>query len=153
MIDHRLATRGDARTVGRLLHDFNREFETPTPSADEFAARFESLLERDDVIVLLSETDGEATGFAFLTLRPTPYSHGPLAQLEELYVIPGLRDRGIGTVLLNAALAETRARGSVEMHIDVDEEDVDTRRFYERHGFINIQPGTDFRMLLYLRED
>ena len=24
--------------------------------------------------------------------------------------------------------------------------------FYERHGFVNIQPGEDYRMLLYLRE-
>lgn len=152
MIDHRRAARKDARVVGELLYDFNREFETPTPSAEEFAARFEVLLVRDDAIVFLAETDGEAVGFAFLTLRPTPYSDGPLAQLEELYVVPRFRDRGIGTLLLTEAIAETRARGSVEMHIGVDEEDSDTRRFYERHGFVNVQPGTDFRILLYLRE-
>lgn len=30
--------------------------------------------------------------------------------------------------------------------------DVDTRRFYERHGFTDIEPGTNYRMLCYLRE-
>ena len=45
-----------------------------------------------------------------------------------------------------------RERGAGEMHINVDAVDVDTRRFYERHGFVNIQPGTDYRMLCYLRE-
>ena len=36
------------------------------------------------------------------------------------------------------------------MHINVDEVDVDTRRFYERHGFRNIEPGVDYRMLCYI---
>lgn len=38
------------------------------------------------------------------------------------------------------------------MHINVDEVDVDTRRFYERHGFFDIEPGKDYRMLCYIQE-
>jgi GNAT superfamily N-acetyltransferase len=150
-VDIRRATTADAEVVGRLLFDFNTEFETPTPSAEEFAGRFVELLGRDDVVVLLSG-DGPPTGFAFLTLRPTPYFDGPLAELEELYVVPDLRDRGIGTALLTAAVDLVRSRGGAEVHINVDEIDTDTRRFYERHGFVNIEPGTDYRMLCYLRE-
>ena len=151
----RLATPADADVVGRLLFDFNTEFGAPTPSAAEFAARFTALLARDDVLVALSEADGPdggATGFAYLTLRPTPYGDGPLAQLEELYVVPALRDGGIGTALLTRSVDEVLARGGIEMHINVDEVDADTRRFYERHGFTNIEPGEDYRMLCYLRE-
>lgn len=150
----RLAGTADSALVGRLLFDFNTEFETPTPSAERFAERFGHLLGRDDVLVLLAQ-DGAAptaTGFAYLTLRPTPYGDGPLAQLEELYVVPGLRDRGIGTTLLTRAVTEVESRGAIEVHINVDEVDLDTRRFYERHGFVNIEPGTDYRMLCYLRE-
>jgi GNAT superfamily N-acetyltransferase len=149
----RTAGTTDSALVGRLLFDFNTEFETATPSAEQFARRFADLLGRDEVLVLLAEDDdAAATGFAYLTLRPTPYGDGPLAQLEELYVVPDLRDRGIGTALLSAALAEVERRGAIEMHINVDEVDIDTRRFYERHGFVNIEPGTDYRMLCYLRE-
>lgn len=149
----RLAGPADAEVVGRLLFDFNTEFETATPTAGEFAARFTILLGRPDVFVVLAEdADGTATGFGLLTLRPTPYGDGPLAQLEELYVVPVLRDRGIGTALLTRAVAEVEARGGIEVHINVDEVDTDTRRFYERHGFTNIEPGQDYRMLCYLRE-
>ncbi len=148
----RQAGPADAEVAGRLLFDFNTEFETPTPSADAFALRFRELLGRDDVVVLLSgPADGE-TGFAFLTLRPTPYYAGPLAQLEELYVVPALRGGGIGTALLTGSVEAVRAAGCEEMHIGVDEVDADTRRFYERHGFVNIEAGTDYRMLLYTRE-
>ena len=146
--DVRRATPADAGLVGRLLFDFNTEFETETPSAAEFTARFARLLGDDDVVVLLAG-GADPVGFAYLTLRPSPYFDGPLAQLEELYVVPRLRDQGIGTALLQAALDLCRGRSAGELHINVDEIDTDTRRFYERHGFLNILPGTDYRMLFY----
>ena len=150
-VEVRRATPEDAGVVGRLLWDFNTEFETPTPTAEEFATRFARLLTRDDVVVLLAgdATSSGPTGFAYLTLRPAPYFDGPLAQLEELYVRPQLRDRGIGTALLTTALALCRERDAGEMHINVDEVDTDTRRFYERHGFSNVAAGTEDRMLFY----
>ncbi|MDV3223002.1 GNAT family N-acetyltransferase [Intrasporangium sp.] len=151
----RAAGPSDADVVGRLLQDFNDEFDTAGPDAQTFARRFRTLLDRDDVLVLLAEDDGdqrEAVGLAFLTLRPTPYYDGLLAQLEELYVRPDLRDQGIGTALLLESIRIASERGTCEVHINVDEVDTDTRRFYERHGFTNIQPGADYRMLCYLRE-
>lgn len=138
--------------VGRLLFDFNTEFEAPGPGAEEFAERFADLLARDDVIVLVAGSHQAPSGFAFLTLRPSPYFDGPLAQLEELYVRPALRGQGIGTGLLLSAIRLVRERDGGEMHINVDEIDSDARRFYERHGFVNIEPGAEYRMLCYLRE-
>ena len=84
-----------ASAVGRLLFDFNTEFDTATPSADDLGRRFADLLTRRDVLVLLAGDAHEPSGFAFLTLRPTPYYDGSLAQLEELYVRPSRRDRGM----------------------------------------------------------
>jgi GNAT superfamily N-acetyltransferase len=136
-----------AEVVGRLLHDFNVEFEAPTPSADELAHRFASLLGREDQLALVSGSADEPTGFAYLTLRGTPYYDGPVALLEELYVVPALRDQGIGTALLTTAIELVRSRGAQELQINVDEVDVDTRRFYERHGFVNERE--DGRMLFY----
>lgn len=148
----RRATAGDAALLGRLLFDFNTEFDTPGPSATDFERRFARLLVRSDVLVVLAHREHTATGFAFVTLRPTPYGDGPLAQLEELYVVPPCRAQGIGTRLLAMAIDAVRAEQAVEMHINVDEVDEATRRFYERHGFVNVEPGTTYRMLCYLRE-
>jgi len=141
-----------AQLVGRLLFDFNTEFETLGPDAEEFTGRFVALLGRDDVIVLVAGIEQAPSGFAFLTLRPTPYFDGPIAQLEELYVRPTLRGQRIGTTLLLRAIDLVREHHGGEIHINVDEVDTDTRRFYERHGFLNIEPGADYRMLCYLRE-
>ncbi|THV18316.1 GNAT family N-acetyltransferase [Nocardioides caeni] len=140
----------DAEVLGRLLFDFNTEFETETDSAAVLAERFGRLLPREEVVAVVAESAGSAQGFAFLTLRPAIWFDGPVAQLEELYVVPPLRDGGIGTALLDEARRLVRQAGAPEMHINVDEVDTDTRRFYERHGFRNIEDGVDYRMLCYI---
>ena len=151
----RVAGAADASCAGRLLFDFNTEFDTPTPSAQDFTSRFQTMLERQDVLVLVAEdssTDApRAVGLAYLTLRPTPYGDGPVAELEELYVRPELRNHGIGSRLLLEALEQMRRRCALEMRIGVDEVDSEARRFYERHGFSNVADGGS-RMLCYVTE-
>lgn len=137
----------DATTLGRLLFDFNTEFGTPTDPADVLAARFARILGLDGVMALLA---GQSDGFALVTLRPAIWFDGPVAQLEELYVVPDLRDRGIGTALLARARMLAREQGAPEMQLNVDENDVDTRRFYQRHGFVNVERDEDGRMLCFI---
>ena len=150
MTDVRRATPADAEVLGRMLWDFNTEFETETDDADVLAGRFTTLLAREDAVAVLAEDGDEPVGFAFLTLRPAIWFDGPVSQLEELYVVPALRDRGIGTLVLDLCKQVARDLGSPEMHINVDEVDVDTRRFYERHGYVNIEDGEDYRMRCYI---
>ena len=114
--------------------------------------RFQRLLADPAAFVLLAGDRADPLGYAVVTLRPTVYTDGPLAVLDELYVRPARRGEMIGTALLTRAIDEVLARGGGEMHINVDEVDTDARRFYERHGFVNIEPGRDYRMLLYVGE-
>jgi len=146
----RRATVDDAEVLGRLLWDFNTEFDTETDAADVLARRFARLLPLPEIVAVLAERDDEAVGFALVSLRPAIWFDGPVSQLEELYVVPALRSAGIGTQVLDLCRGIARDAGSPEMHINVDEVDVDTRRFYERHGFVNIEDGVDYRMLCYV---
>ena len=146
----RVAAVADTAVVAQLLDDFNREFDTPTPGAEVLAGRLHGLLARDDLVVLLA---GEpAVALALLTFRPGVWYPGPVTMLEELYVQPGRRGGGIGTAVLERAVALARDRGSGAFQIEVDEGDVDARRFYERHGFANTEPGQTERFLHYWRE-
>ncbi|GAA1436122.1 GNAT family N-acetyltransferase [Mycobacterium cookii] len=150
MTEVRRATPDDAPVLARLLWDFNTEFDTETDEVEVLAARFARLLGLEPMVAVLGDDDGEAVGFALLSLRPAIWFDGPVSQLEELYVVPDLRDRGIGTQVLDLSRRIVQDLGSPEMHINVDEVDADTRRFYERHGFRNIEAGTDHRMLCYI---
>ncbi len=46
----------------------------------------------------------------------------------------------------------TRQRGGELLEINVDGDDTDARRFYERHGYLNSEPGEDQPLLYYYRE-
>ena len=91
-------------------------------------------------------------GIALLTLRPNVWCEGPVALLDELYVVPAERGHGIGTALLQAAEALCGQRGGELLEINVDGEDADARRFYERHGYSNRDPGQTQPQLYYHRE-
>ena len=148
--DVRRASSSDAGTLAGLLYDFNTEFDTGTDSEPVLAIRFARILTDDSVLALLALDGRQNSGFALITLRPAIWFDGPVATLDELYVVPARRGRGVGTALLTRACGLLRERGCPEMHINVDEVDVDARRFYERHGFVNIEPGVDYRMLCYV---
>ncbi|WP_082049672.1 hypothetical protein [Arthrobacter sp. SPG23] len=64
----RRATPADAATVAQLLHDFNTEFETPTPGTAELTSRLSLLLAGDDVVIDGEDIDArrfyEARGFS-----------------------------------------------------------------------------------------
>ena len=98
----RKGTVGEAELVAKLLHDFNTEFDAPVP--ENLELRFAQLIARDDVVVVLAGK----VGFAYLTLRPSPYYDGPVAMLEELYVAPA--HRGRAPVLRAARLHQHRGR-------------------------------------------
>jgi len=146
----RVATGAEAATVARLLDAFNREYDTPTPGATVLEARLERLLVGGDVVALLTGTP--AVAVALLTLRPNVWYDGPVAVLDELYVVPGRRGQGLGSALLAAAEASTRQRGGQLVEINVDGDDTDARRFYETHGYANSEPGIDQPLLYYYRE-
>jgi GNAT superfamily N-acetyltransferase len=146
----RVATAADAPVVADLLDRFNRQYDTPTPGPAVLAARLERLLAGDDVLALLA---GEPTvGVALLTLRPNVWSEGPVALLDELYVLPVERRHGLGSALLQAAEEECRRRGGELLEINVDGQDTDARRFYERHGYSNCEPGQREPELYYHRD-
>jgi GNAT superfamily N-acetyltransferase len=146
----RLAAVADAAALAELLDRFNREYDTPTPGPEVLARRAERLLAGPDVLALLA--GDPPAGLALLTLRPNVWHEGPVALLDELYVVPERRGRGIGTGLLKAAEAESRRRGADHLEINVDGEDGDARRFYERHGYVNREPTQTEPQLYYFRE-
>ena len=131
----RLAGRDDAAAIGRLLHDFNQEFDEPTPEPEVLAQRMRTLLGGGDTVVLLAG-DGP-DGVAVLRLRASIWSAGQECYLAELYVAPGRRGQGLGRALMEAAIREARHRGADYMDIGVDEPDLTARRLYESLGFTN----------------
>jgi GNAT superfamily N-acetyltransferase len=137
----------DVAEAAGLLHDFNVEFGSPSPRPAVLAARLRRLLSGDAMFALLAGRP--AVGLAIVSLRGNVWHEGPVALLDELYVAPDHRNRGIGGALIAGVRAESLRRGVELIEINVDEPDVDARRFYERHGFSPIEPDTGAFALYY----
>jgi len=148
----RRAGREDLAALGRLLHDFNREFDEPAPAPPILETRLGQLLEHGDTEVLVAGDgpDGPA-GLAVLRFRLALWSSGLECYLAELYVVPGRRGHGLGRALMEEALDEARRRGADTMDIGVDEPDFAARRLYESLGFTN-RSGGDDGPLMYVYE-
>jgi GNAT superfamily N-acetyltransferase len=145
----RRANPDDARAIAQLLHDFNREFDEPTPTVATLQQRVVNLLQGGDTAVLLIG-DGP-DGLAVLRFRDAIWSNGLECYLAELYVVPARRGNGLGGALIEAALGEARERGADTMEIGVDEPDLVARHLYESLGFSNRSGGRD-GPLMYLYE-
>lgn len=145
----RRATVEDAEQVGRLLHDFNTEFATSSPGVGVLATRLRDLLASDSTIAILAGQP--SLGVALVTMRSNVWYDGPVALLDELYVVPEHRGRGIGAAMLDVVVDMARDAGVELVEINVDEGDAGARRFYERHGFSAVEPDTGEHALYYWR--
>jgi len=146
----RLATVDDAAEVARLLHDFNTEFDTPSPGTRVLTERLERLLATESTFAILAGHPSVAV--ALVTLRPNVWYDGSVALLDELYVVPERRAQGIGTSIIELLHRHATASGIEAIEINVDEADVDAQRFYERHGYSGVEPDTGERAFYYFRE-
>jgi len=147
----RRATVADAPEVARLLHDFQTEFSEPVPELDVLAARIADFIERDEATFLLGGSGPD--GLAEIRFRPSLVTGALDAYLEELYVAPAKRGRGLGRALLEAAMETARERGAVHMDLGTSEDDVAARALYESAGFTNRERRPDGPvMYVYERE-
>jgi ribosomal protein S18 acetylase RimI-like enzyme len=139
--DVRRAGAEDASDVGRLLHDFNSEYDDYTPGPEAMEKRLGQLLESGDVTVLLA---GEGPdGLALLRFRPSLWSETLDCYLEELYVVPDRRGQGLGRALMEAAIETARSEGAGYMDLGTAETDTAARALYEKMGFSNREGKPD----------
>lgn len=131
----------DAAAVGRLLHDFNTEYDDYTPGPEAMGKRIAELLESGDVTVLIGG-DGP-DGLALLRFRPSLWSESLDCYLEELYVVPDKRGQGLGRALMEAAMDTARAEGAGYMDLGTAETDTAARALYEKMGFSRTEGKPD----------
>ncbi len=137
----RRADAADADTIGRLLHDFNSEFDEPTPGPRALAQRVRQLLAGGETKILLGGR--EADGLAVLRFREAIWDEALECYVAELYVVPRRRGQGLGRALMEAAIELARGEGATHMDLGTSEDDVAARALYERLGFSNREGRPD----------
>jgi ribosomal protein S18 acetylase RimI-like enzyme len=140
--------------AAQLLHDFNVEYDEPSPPPDELAARLAELIAADHVTVLLARAHdtGAAIGVAVMRLQPSVWSRALEAYLAELYVVPSQRGQGYGRDLITEAMGIARGRGADYAFLVTSEDDRRAQRLYEATGFRRTEGDGGPLMLAYERD-
>ena len=136
------ATANDVPVIAELIRALARfeKLEHEVVMTDELLAA--SLFgERPYAEVLLAEDEGEAVGFALFFHNFSTFLGRPGIYLEDLFVRPEHRGRGIGRLLLVHLARLAVERGSGRLEWAVLDWNRDAIGFYERLG---ARPNSDW---------
>jgi GNAT superfamily N-acetyltransferase len=132
----RVASVGDADALVDLLAGGTlRGAEDPTdPGA--YRRALEEIVATPGNDVLVAEVDGRVVGMCQLTvIRHIQEQGGRCAEIESMHVAAAHRGRGIGRVLLDAAVDRAGTAGCYRVQLTSNTVRTDAHRFYERAGF------------------
>lgn len=137
----RRAEPGDAARLARLRYEFRAAEDAPAEPREEFVGRCEAWMERRlqstarQWSCWVAEPDGVVRGHVWLKVVPKvpnpveePEAHG---YLTNTYVQPEHRRRGLGSALVEAAVAWSRERGLDSLVLWPTD---DSRSLYRRFG-------------------
>lgn len=95
---------------------------------------------------ITAEDNGKIVGRAYLYILKNELHPEPFGFLEDVFVEPEYRGKGIGSELVKKAIEEARSRGCYKLIGNSRFENEGAHRFYERFGFA--KHGFEFRMEL-----
>ena len=115
-----------------LLEELLRSGEpVPRPFAEELRRSVEA----EVIEILAARTRAQILGVVVLAYRPNISAGSPFASIEDLYVRPEARRKGVGKALLKAA--DERCAARKISYVEVQVEDEAAEAFYTALGYVS----------------
>jgi len=131
----RVAQREDIPTLVRLMGEFYEEARFPLP-IDPATRAFTQLLDDPRLgASLLLEDGGEAVGYLVVTFGFSMEFGGTRAFIDDFFVRPSSRGKGLGAAALETVREECLDRGVHALLVETGSDEHPARRLYERAGF------------------
>lgn len=128
----RVATRDDVPRIVGLMREL-AAFEKLAGPDDHAALRLTADLGAR-YQAWVAEDGGAVVAYALVHETYSTFAAKPVLWLEDLYVTPGARRKGLATALLREVQAEARRRGCARVAWAVLDWNVDAQRLYEGLG-------------------
>ena len=121
-------------SLSRTFYGSNAVLE-PVPENYHEAAFGEMM--RSDLCLqgFLLEQDGEAAGYALISLKWSHAYGGRVLWLEELFVCPEHRGKGLGRALLKFIEQKALALSCARVRLEVEPDNIRAWALYENFGF------------------
>jgi ribosomal protein S18 acetylase RimI-like enzyme len=126
----------DIRTVAELFDGYRQFYEQPADSALAEAFIRDQLANAESVVFLAVDQESGA-GLGFVQLYPS-FSSAAARRiwiLNDLFVTPGARRRGVGRALLDAARDHGMATGAKRLVLSTAANNHEARALYESVGY------------------
>ncbi|HSS32124.1 MAG TPA: GNAT family N-acetyltransferase [Solirubrobacterales bacterium] len=141
----REATTADLPAVVEAVAALLRELGGRSPSQPEMEAEVGALLEDESVgTLLVAEEGGALVGVLGASWQRAIHVPGRYATIQDLWVDPEWRSRGVGAELVEALAAIARQKGVSRIEVGLPRETfaaiAQTTAFYEGAGFEHLGP-------------
>lgn len=134
-IHYRVAAIADLAILLELVQEFHKCEKLPFDKNIDSDVLRHFLADESLGKAYLVEQENEVIGYIILTLGYSLEYRGRDAFIDELYIRPTHRGKGIGTQTLAFAEDACRDLGVRVLHLEVDFENLDAQRFYHRVGY------------------
>ncbi len=135
----RPATAADAERIAALFTD-----EGYPSGTSDILARLERFAPPGSQVIV-ADLDGELLGFIALHVMPRFEHSDTIARILALVVDPGVRERGVGHLLMTEAEQVARDQGAAFIEVTAGHHRPDARHLYETLGY-------DATVTAYLRK-
>jgi GNAT superfamily N-acetyltransferase len=141
----REATREDLAAVVEAVEELLAELGGRRPSRPQMEAEVGALLDDGALgTLLVAEGDGSLVGVLGASWQRAIHVPGRYATIQDLWVHPEWRSRGIGAELVEALAARAREQGVGRIEVGLPREDFaaieQTEAFYRGAGFEHLGP-------------
>jgi GNAT superfamily N-acetyltransferase len=145
------AVLADLDAIHRLLQDQFGEHDIELSSKSLKDAIAEMLVNDRWGMFFVARDEGQVIAVAAIAYAWTLEHGGKSAWLDELYVIPERRGKGIGTALLQEVVKELQNQGCKAIDLEVEREHRRAERLYQREEFERLARTRWVRRLWQLR--
>lgn len=153
MLELREATAADAAIISRIIASSWRSAYQGL-IADDYLARLpeeywlpsmRTWLDSGRMYGLVAEEGGFPVGSVIFG-RGRDAGFDACGEIVSLYVLPEIMGRGIGSRLLNAAIASLREDGYPQVYLWAIDGNERADRFYRKHGFFRTEDKVKYRI-------
>jgi GNAT superfamily N-acetyltransferase len=127
------ATAADGETIARLIRELAESSGGKSRVDAAYVGRYLGFPGRT---VLLAEAAGEHVGLLAFSLNPDLYHVGDGCLIEDLFVRPAWRARGVGRALVAHVMTEAARQGWAEVSVSTDRDNRAALSLYRGMGLV-----------------
>jgi len=107
-------------------------FYKSTLSDEQFELNWQRIHSEFNINGIVAEVDGQVVGFAHYIFRPSTWDKNDFCYLEDLFVDPSMRTKGVGRALIKELEGIALARGAKRLYWTTAPDNETARRLYDK---------------------